>query len=825
MKNKKTSKIRSFLTLGFLLIFLTSLAQIALSDVDTTEPQVDDVRLSAEEVNQGETITVYVSASDDISGIEYVYVAIQSPSESQDDILWTDQQNDEGEYAVTFTVSEYAETGRWQIWYIRTTDNAGNRGYSSAEDINLGFVVNEAEEDEPDETEDNETNETEELYPMGYIATWCGKVNMHRNYYGVWETDSDGVSDCNVDALQYCKKIFPSTKQVEYNGKELVTGFRNRGNSGRLFAAVTDVHTCLSDQGSNVVHPYRPEPAIRFDVIELLLHEMETKVYTVNGVDYEVTADYVSSATQAERARLTINDEVTHTMQIGERYVGRDNKEVHLLTVGRENGEDYLAFGFVAPSNVIIPPALPDLSVDKIVHIKNVWANSDDLQIAFKVSNVGIADNDNYYALGTRYTVKSPSGYVKFDENVGNVYALKAGQSKLEHGKIPKDKVKIGDTVRVEIDTSDMIREEREDNNILTVTVTEALLGFPDSKKPDTGWEFDLSDFPNMFFENGEFKGIFVVGDEAPASDILSMAGIKALFQQNAVRLISSGSTEIVPIPVSASKLTSEISFPLRQNTISVGGPCSNKVSGKLMGMLWGITNDGECFPGEPLHQGEAVIKLVERDGYIHLVVAGYGADETRAASKVLANFKDYSYAFTGPKVCVYGTSYPDVTVKSCQQSQIEIISSQSISEEWSADHEVWTETAEDTGDNFEYAEDNPEEPQITEVDMPKKKDCNDNECYVSEKKTCAPIGTRLVKEKPQSSSEAPVSGVALYCDFDGQLKEQKAYGVACQNNYECGSNLCIDGACTSLKGLEETQGALNKLLSAISKLLSFFGL
>jgi len=54
--------------------------------------------------------------------------------------------------------------------------------------------------------------------------------------------------------------------------------------------------------------------------------------------------------------------------------------------------------------------------------------------------------------------------------------------------------------------------------------------------------------------------------------------------------------------------------------------------------------------------------------------------------------------------------------------------------------------------------------------------------CYLAEQGVCIIQGTRTSDQ---------------YCDFDSKLKDQKAEG-SCNNNYECSSNLCIDGECVS---------------------------
>ncbi|MBI5148427.1 S-layer homology domain-containing protein [Candidatus Pacearchaeota archaeon] len=47
----------------------------------------------------------------------------------------------------------------------------------------------------------------------------------------------------------------------------------------------------------------------------------------------------------------------------------------------------------------------------------------------------------------------------------------------------------------------------------------------------------------------------------------------------------------------------------------------------------------------------------------------------------------------------------------------------------------------------------------------------------------CLPFGTRVKGQ---------------YCEIDSQLKQQKAADVSCENNYECSTNVCIDGKCIS---------------------------
>ena len=111
------------------------------------------------------------------------------------------------------------------------------------------------------------------------------------------------------------------------------------------------------------------------------------------------------------------------------------------------------------------------------------------------------------------------------------------------------------------------------------------------------------------------------------------------------------------PIQVGTAKLDSDISDVAGQNMIVVGGPCANSVAFTLMG------SPADCAAG--FQEGEAMLKLFEQtNGNVALLVAGYGAMDTRRAAKVLANYKDYAASLKGKEVKVKGTTLSDVKVE-----------------------------------------------------------------------------------------------------------------------------------------------------------------
>ncbi|PIN86175.1 hypothetical protein COV19_06165 [Candidatus Woesearchaeota archaeon CG10_big_fil_rev_8_21_14_0_10_44_13] len=111
------------------------------------------------------------------------------------------------------------------------------------------------------------------------------------------------------------------------------------------------------------------------------------------------------------------------------------------------------------------------------------------------------------------------------------------------------------------------------------------------------------------------------------------------------------------PINV-ASKLASEIEGQEKtQNLIVVGGPCANNAAKVIMGA------SEDCTAG--FEAGKAMIKLYENGNNVAMLVAGYGAADTRRATTVVANYKDY--ALSGKEVVVTGTSLSDIKVEAPQ--------------------------------------------------------------------------------------------------------------------------------------------------------------
>lgn len=116
----------------------------------------------------------------------------------------------------------------------------------------------------------------------------------------------------------------------------------------------------------------------------------------------------------------------------------------------------------------------------------------------------------------------------------------------------------------------------------------------------------------------------------------------------------------VAPINAGIAKLDTEVASSWSsENVIVVGGPCVNTVAASLLG------NPADCTAG--FEQGKAKIKLFPQGSKVAMLVAGYSADDTRRATKVVHNFRNYASSFKGTELQVAGTSMSDITVTSVQ--------------------------------------------------------------------------------------------------------------------------------------------------------------
>ena len=114
-------------------------------------------------------------------------------------------------------------------------------------------------------------------------------------------------------------------------------------------------------------------------------------------------------------------------------------------------------------------------------------------------------------------------------------------------------------------------------------------------------------------------------------------------------------SVTINKIEVGATKLASEVADVAAQNLILVGGPCANGAAAEAKG------NPEDCAAGYTA--GKGLIELVDTGaGNVALIVAGYSAADTRAATGVVANAGDYDLIGSAMEVTTATSTVKEVT-------------------------------------------------------------------------------------------------------------------------------------------------------------------
>ncbi len=205
--------------------------------------------------------------------------------------------------------------------------------------------------------------------------------------------------------------------------------------------------------------------------------------------------------------------------------------------------------------------------------------------------------------------------------------------------------------VRVNVGTYTQIGEEMPDVMVVVKAYLEKWPALP-----------RFENYPDFLIKDGSFNGILVVGDKAPAEDVIGVSEIAMNLQyastKNPVAIpVEEGSESVIinKIEVGATKLASEVAVPTAQNLILVGRP--TKYAGEMANVLI------DDFELPELSSGQALLKIVKNGNYVAIIVTGRDVDGPRTAAKVLAQHIDYE--LYGGELCV---KYPEMVVGKCPQ-------------------------------------------------------------------------------------------------------------------------------------------------------------
>lgn len=278
----------------------------------------------------------------------------------------------------------------------------------------------------------------------------------------------------------------------------------------------------------------------------------------------------------------------------------------------------------------------------------------------------------------------------------------------------------------------------------------------------------DLMYYPKFFAEiprNRELGVYIVVGDSAPASDILAATEIGDNIED---------ALEMDADPFLVSDVGTKISES--NNYIVVG---NDAVKGLDVENLLKL---------EPLKKGEGLIQVFKDRIYTIVTVTGYSDADTRNAAEVLSKWQQYSLRGKWVKVKSDG--------------QGNFILSYSSSEEL-------IEPSRPIQQSPSCIINGICEPEYGEDETNCARDCKNiniplqcQGCLKDE--TCLNFGIRFLDEE-----------VPKYCDIDKQIHLQKSSNEVCQNNFECDSNLCISDRCVS-------QGLWKRMMSWFGRTFGF---
>jgi len=127
-----------------------------------------------------------------------------------------------------------------------------------------------------------------------------------------------------------------------------------------------------------------------------------------------------------------------------------------------------------------------------------------------------------------------------------------------------------------------------------------------------------ISDFPRMFARNNNFTAIYVIGEEAPALDVVSATVIStSLARHNLTTAIGT------------SRLDTEVGDITLHDAIIIGSPCENRAAAQLE------KNPSPCNTN--LSGSAAYIKLFENSGKKQLLITGLTAEDRHQAARYLA--------------------------------------------------------------------------------------------------------------------------------------------------------------------------------------------
>ncbi|MFH1248660.1 MAG: hypothetical protein V1660_00725 [archaeon] len=310
--------------------------------------------------------------------------------------------------------------------------------------------------------------------------------------------------------------------------------------------------------------------------------------------------------------------------------------------------------------------------------------------------------------------------------------------------------------------------------------------------------------YPAPFVSGGAANVAIIIGSKATAADTLAGTDISTSLQSECTKQKSGCKLGGV------AAMDSEISSVKDKNLIVIGRPCENEITSKILGIDASLCNEDKSnFASLTcLAEGQFLIKSVPspyNSDKIALIIMGYSAADTKsAASYILAKKPDTTIGTSMIKNANYESVKTDYSckeeIKTCSnlggskceenyECNGEIKKSGDTTKCCVGECRIKTKETECNGDDCKEDDKNNSTTSLITT-----QECNSG-CIYKEK--CIPFGMRAEGK---------------YCSILGVLEKQKQKEEICENNYECKSNVCLNGKCLS-------QGFVQKILEWLKQL------
>lgn len=143
-----------------------------------------------------------------------------------------------------------------------------------------------------------------------------------------------------------------------------------------------------------------------------------------------------------------------------------------------------------------------------------------------------------------------------------------------------------------------------------------------------------LADYPSFFTERSSDRPYVVVGQYAPAQDVVTASEVAVVLQRELLR--TNGQQ------FRYAKLDNELR-DVALNLVVVGSAQDNDMIGRLL--------DSDSDNPFNLHSGEALVTLLQVGGKYQLIITGYTTREVAKAGDLVAQFKGYRRLFVGKEI------------------------------------------------------------------------------------------------------------------------------------------------------------------------------